>query len=83
MTPTQEPQRSAPAKTAGAWTWDLTRGNNFDLLRLVMALLVLFSHCYPLAYGRNHSFEPLARLLDDRSTLGALAVDVFFVMSGS
>lgn len=55
------------------------RENNFDFLRFAAALLVLFSHCYPLT-GRTGE-EPFARFTG-YATGGELAVAIFFVMSG-
>lgn len=55
-------------------------GNNFDLLRLVAAFLVLWSHAFVLA-GRPDG-EPLAPLLHHVTDGGGLAVGAFFVMSG-
>jgi len=49
------------------------RDNNFDVIRLVAAGLVLFSHSFPLT-GRH---EPLAP-----HTLGRLGVEIFFATSG-
>ncbi len=54
--------------------------NSFDLVRLSAAFLVFFSHSWPLATGSN-SREPLMRLSGDL-TLGAVGVDIFFVISG-
>jgi peptidoglycan/LPS O-acetylase OafA/YrhL len=56
----------------------LHRGNNFDLVRLFAALLVLFSHGYPLA---GLTYEPLASLTRFNS-LGGLGVIIFFGVSG-
>jgi peptidoglycan/LPS O-acetylase OafA/YrhL len=53
--------------------------NRFDILRLLAALLVLWSHCYPLV-GRAQD-EPLARWTGI-DTLGGLGVAIFFVLSG-
>ena len=55
--------------------------NNFDFLRLMLALLVLYSHCYPLGTGSEIA-EPVRRLTHGQMTGGAVAVDLFFVMSG-
>ncbi len=52
------------------------RDNNFDVLRLVAAVLVLLSHCYPLT---GHP-EPFAELTG--VTLGEVGVVMFFAMSG-
>jgi peptidoglycan/LPS O-acetylase OafA/YrhL len=55
-------------------------GDNFNLLRLLFAGAVLFSHCFELIdRGRIH--EPLDRLFHTFSA-GDLAVDGFFLLSG-
>lgn len=53
--------------------------NRFDVLRLVAAWLVLFSHCYPL--GGRPLQEPLASTVG-LDTLGGVGVAIFFVLSG-
>lgn len=53
--------------------------NRFDILRLLAAWLVLFSHCYPL--GARAQSEPLASTLGV-DTLGGVGVAIFFVLSG-
>jgi len=50
--------------------------NNFNLIRMIAASLVLFSHSYPLC-GLD---EPLIATLG--VTWGLIAVDIFFVTSG-
>lgn len=55
------------------------RDNNFNLLRLVAATLVLISHSYALSTG-DLTQEPLYHSLGVK--LGTLAVDVFFIASG-
>ena len=55
--------------------------NNFDFLRLALAVLVIFSHSFPLGAG-SELHEPLRVLTHGQMTLGAFAVDLFFVMSG-
>jgi len=57
------------------------KGNNFDFLRLTLAVLVIFSHSFPLGAG-SEIHEPLRVLTHGQMTLGAFAVDLFFVMSG-
>jgi len=52
------------------------RGNNFDVLRLLAASLVLFSHSYAL----TASAEPFADV--SGWTLGEVGVVMFFAMSG-
>jgi len=64
------------------------RDNNFDLLRLVAALAVLFGHSFVLAAGQETAatIDPISRLLVPVAGFGEsitdLAVDVFFVISG-
>jgi len=55
-----------------------TRDNNFNIIRFVAAVMVLFSHSFELT-GRGE-FEPLRRL--GVLSFGALAVDIFFLTSG-
>lgn len=57
----------------------LRRDNNFDVLRLFAAWLVLYSHCYPLA-GTGQS-DPFARWVGV-DTLGGVGVAIFFTLSG-
>lgn len=55
------------------------RDNNFNLIRIIAALAVLFSHSFALATG-NGSAEPLRTGYG--LTFGDIAVDIFFVASG-
>jgi peptidoglycan/LPS O-acetylase OafA/YrhL len=55
------------------------RHNNFDLLRLLAAWFVLFSHSYPLS-GQAIA-DPFARTVGI-DTLGGIGVAIFFVLSG-
>ncbi|MBK7117547.1 MAG: acyltransferase [Comamonadaceae bacterium] len=55
------------------------RTNNFDLLRLLAAWFVLFSHCYPLS-GQPVA-DPFVRHTGI-DTLGGIGVSIFFVLSG-
>lgn len=55
------------------------RNNNFNLIRFIAAFLVLVSHSYALTLGSGE-YEPLVASLG--FSLGAIAVDVFFVTSG-
>jgi peptidoglycan/LPS O-acetylase OafA/YrhL len=53
------------------------RDNNFNLIRLIAALMVLFSHSFAVAAGRG---DPLTAILG--MNMGAIAVDIFFITSG-
>ncbi len=55
------------------------RDNNFNLLRLVAASMVLISHSFTLATGRPN-LEPFTAEIG--LTLGSIAVHIFFVTSG-
>lgn len=57
------------------------RNNNFNLIRLIAASTVVFSHGFLLGNGNTKS-EPLMAFTHGQSTLGHLAVLVFFVISG-
>ncbi len=53
--------------------------NNFNLLRVLAAFAVLYSHSYALTDGKGAG-EPFRVLLG--MSLGGIAVDIFFVISG-
>jgi peptidoglycan/LPS O-acetylase OafA/YrhL len=55
--------------------------NNFDFLRLLAALLVIFSHSFLIAAG-TQSNEPLVRFTHNQCPLGLVGVFIFFVISG-
>ena len=57
------------------------KANNLDLLRLLLAVLVIASHSFPLALG-SESDEPLSRWTHGQVSFGGLAVDGFFIISG-
>lgn len=61
-------------------SWD-SRMNNFDFLRLALAILVIYSHAFPLGIGSELD-EPFHRLTHGQVTGGAIAVNSFFIMSG-
>src|SRR5579872_6630536 len=54
--------------------------NNFNFMRLCLAVLVIFSHSFEIIDG-NRRREPLTRIFHTFS-LGELAVDGFFLLSG-
>lgn len=57
------------------------RANNFDVLRLLAALSVVFSHSFLIAEG-SEANEPFVRLTGNQCVLGLVGVFVFFVISG-
>jgi peptidoglycan/LPS O-acetylase OafA/YrhL len=59
----------------------LDNKNNFDAIRLLAAIGVIFSHAYPATQGSNKR-EFLYVLSGGQSTLGDMCVAVFFVISG-
>ena len=59
----------------------MDRRNNFDLLRLVAAVSVIFSHAFLLGEGRQ-DIEPLMIATGGQTILGVVGVFVFFVISG-
>jgi len=62
----------------------LTRqgSNNFDFLRFFLAVLVIFSHCYVIYYGKLQDTEPAMILTRNQTDFGGIAVDFFFIISG-
>ena len=59
----------------------IDRANNFDTLRFLAALAVLWSHAFSMSMGHLHS-EPLVVLSGGQTSLGTVAVAIFFVISG-
>jgi peptidoglycan/LPS O-acetylase OafA/YrhL len=57
------------------------RANNFDALRLVAALAVIFSHSFLIAQGTEAN-DPLNLLTGNQCMLGLTGVFVFFAVSG-
>ena len=55
--------------------------NNFDSLRLIFAVLVIFSHSFPLTRGSNLT-EPLSVLTHQQINFGNISVWAFFIISG-
>lgn len=58
-----------------------SRQNNYDFLRFLAAVMVIFSHAFPLSYGHEES-EIFVVLTKGQLTLGRFSVIVFFVISG-
>ena len=59
----------------------MDRHNNFDLLRLVAATSVIFSHAFLLSEN-SQDHEPLMILTGGQTILGVVGVFVFFTISG-
>jgi peptidoglycan/LPS O-acetylase OafA/YrhL len=57
------------------------RDNNFDFMRLLLAVLVIYSHSFVLGRG-SHSQDFLSKLSSNQMSGGDLAVDGFFIISG-
>ena len=55
--------------------------NNFNAVRLALAVLVIVSHAFPLSYGSEGS-EPLMRMTASQEAFGDVAVNFFFLISG-
>ena len=56
------------------------KDNNFNLIRMIAAILVLISHCFPLVGIKN--WEPFSYYLGEYDTGGGIGVSIFFVISG-
>ncbi|TKK65007.1 acyltransferase [Ilyomonas limi] len=56
-----------------------SRDNNFDFIRFMAALLVIFHHSFFLTPSIH---EPLLTFTHDRYTIGGICVAVFFIISG-
>jgi peptidoglycan/LPS O-acetylase OafA/YrhL len=58
-----------------------SRANNFDALRLIAALSVVFSHSFLIAEG-SEAHEPFIWLTGNQCVVGLTGVFVFFAISG-
>lgn len=56
-----------------------SRSNNFKLIRFIAALAVLISHSFIVVLGYPEA-DPLYEIIN--KTIGGIAVDIFFVISG-
>jgi peptidoglycan/LPS O-acetylase OafA/YrhL len=61
---------------------DSTRSNNLDFLRLVLAISVVYCHCYILFYGSEEGVEPLWVASGKQLSIGTAALNFFFLISG-
>jgi peptidoglycan/LPS O-acetylase OafA/YrhL len=66
------------------WVDQFEQQNNLNLMRFLFAVLVIFSHSYPLLYGETagNNLEPFSILTKQQITGGRLAVAFFFILSG-
>jgi peptidoglycan/LPS O-acetylase OafA/YrhL len=55
--------------------------NNFDLLRLLAAVFVIFSHSFPIS-SNSYAYEPLVNVTNKQISFGDFAVAIFFIVSG-
>ncbi|MBT2763309.1 acyltransferase [Paenibacillus sp. ISL-20] len=58
------------------------KDNFFDLLRFVLAIAVIFSHSFILLKGQSNGEDPLTSISNNQISMGTLAVNCFFVVSG-
>jgi peptidoglycan/LPS O-acetylase OafA/YrhL len=58
------------------------RRNNLNFLRVALAVLVLYCHCFVLYYGTEDGVEPLWVMSHEQISLGSFAVNCFFAISG-
>jgi peptidoglycan/LPS O-acetylase OafA/YrhL len=56
--------------------------NNLDFLRFFLASIVIYCHCYILYYGTEDTVEPLWVFSHGQMSIGTLAVNFFFILSG-
>lgn len=75
-TPTVMTKHGGPTRAKAA-----ERDNNFNFLRLVLASAVILGHAYEMAWN-NRSHEPFAVFTHTAMSLGEVAVDGFFILSG-
>lgn len=55
------------------------RNNNFDVIRVMAAIMVIFSHSFPLS---GSTYEPLLVITKGQMTFGSVGVAIFFMVSG-
>lgn len=58
--------------------------NNLNAIRLLLAAGVMVTHTFPLSLGLSEGSvqEPISRMTSQQFTLGAIAVNLFFLISG-
>jgi peptidoglycan/LPS O-acetylase OafA/YrhL len=60
---------------------DLKR-NNLDILRFLLAIGVIYSHCYVIYYAKLMDIEPAMAFSQNQIDIGSIAVNFFFAASG-
>ncbi len=80
QTPPAAPSAPQAARRLVCFPTDVTSPNNFGLIRLALAVLVIFCHSFGMATSGGH--DPLSRWSRSQMDSGALAVDWFFAISG-
>jgi len=65
-------------------TIDSSRSNNLNAIRLLLAAAVIYSHSFPVSYGRGGEGkgELLYLLTLGQESFGSIAVNLFFFISG-
>ena len=60
------------------------RGNNLNVIRLLLALMVIFSHSFPVVFGHGGDIQkdPFSIWAHQQETFGTMAVYLFFLISG-
>ncbi|MFM7322777.1 MAG: acyltransferase family protein [Armatimonadota bacterium] len=71
---------AAVKSTAAPWAIAGNRINHFDAIRLILAVLVVLTHCYDVT--RTGAVEPLAQWTRSQLQFGSFAVNCFFTISG-
>ena len=57
------------------------RNNNLNFIRFLAAIMVIYSHSYPLSI-RGGGIDPLEKISNGQINFGGLAVYIFFFFSG-
>ncbi len=58
------------------------QSNNLNAIRLLLAIMVILAHSFPLTYGGERNGDPLFLLSHEQTNVGWVAVDLFFFISG-
>jgi peptidoglycan/LPS O-acetylase OafA/YrhL len=58
-----------------------TTNNNLNSIKFIAALLVIFSHAFPISLGPG-KFDPIYYLTNTQISLGNFSVCIFFIIGG-